>query len=101
VYVIDCYGPRYGASAGSGNAFTRYVFAAAFPLFTVQSKSKEAPSSFVRNPIVLTKMFAVYNRLTVKWAASLLGFLAVALIPIPWVLFTWGAAIRRKSKLSL
>lgn len=35
--MIDCYGARYGASALSANAFTRYVFAAAFPLFIIQS----------------------------------------------------------------
>jgi hypothetical protein len=37
-YMLDCYGARYGASALSANAFTRYVFAAAFPLFIIQSK---------------------------------------------------------------
>lgn len=35
--MIDCYGARYGASALSANAFTRYIFAAAFPLFIIQS----------------------------------------------------------------
>jgi hypothetical protein len=37
-YLINIYGPTYGASASAGNAFARYVFAAAFPLFAVQSK---------------------------------------------------------------
>ncbi|KAL7789155.1 major facilitator superfamily domain-containing protein [Trichoderma ceciliae] len=78
-YIIDCYGARYGASALSANAFTRYVFAAAFPLFTIQ----------------------MYDRLTDKWAASLLGFIAIALIPIPWILFTFGARIRKKTRYAL
>ena len=37
-YLINIYGPKYGASALAANAFSRYAFAAAFPLFTVQSK---------------------------------------------------------------
>ena len=37
-YLIDSYGPRYGASAVSANGLSRYVFAAAFPLFAIQSK---------------------------------------------------------------
>ncbi|EXJ83332.1 hypothetical protein A1O1_06953 [Capronia coronata CBS 617.96] len=37
VYLLDCYGPKLGASAMSAGAFTRYAFAAAFPLFTLQS----------------------------------------------------------------
>ncbi|KAH8129158.1 hypothetical protein ACSS6W_008536 [Trichoderma asperelloides] len=75
-YMIDCYGARYGASALSANAFTRYVFAAAFPLFIIQ----------------------MYDKLTTKWAASLLGFIAIGLIPIPWILFRFGARIRQKTR---
>ncbi|UKZ78967.1 hypothetical protein TrVFT333_006716 [Trichoderma virens FT-333] len=78
-YMIDCYGARYGASALSANAFTRYVFAAAFPLFIIQ----------------------MYEKLTTKWAASLLGFIAIALIPIPWILFSFGARIRRKGRYAI
>ncbi|KAL7946945.1 major facilitator superfamily domain-containing protein [Trichoderma barbatum] len=78
-YMIDCYGARYGASALSANAFTRYVFAAAFPLFIIQ----------------------MYDKLTTKWAASLLGFIAIALIPIPWILFSFGARIRQKTRYAI
>lgn len=28
----------------------------------------------------------VYDRLGIRWATSLLGFLSVAMVPIPWVL---------------
>ncbi|UKZ96996.1 uncharacterized protein TrAFT101_011765 [Trichoderma asperellum] len=78
-YMIDCYGARYGASALSANAFTRYVFAAAFPLFIIQ----------------------MYDKLTTKWAASLLGFIAIGLVPIPWILFRFGARIRQKTRYAL
>ena len=33
---------------------------------------------------------AMYNRLGVGWASSLLGFLGVAFIPIPFVLYRVG-----------
>jgi hypothetical protein len=36
-YLIDSYGPQYGASAVSANSFSRYIFSAAFPLFAIQS----------------------------------------------------------------
>jgi hypothetical protein len=35
--------------------------------------------------------------LGISWATSLLGFVTVALMPIPWVLFEFGARIRRTS----
>ncbi|KAK5988383.1 Polyamine transporter 4 [Cladobotryum mycophilum] len=76
VYLIDCYGSQFGASALSANALTRYVLAAALPLVTIQ----------------------MYDGLTTKWAASLLGFVALALVPIPWILFAFGPSIRKRSK---
>jgi len=39
----------------------------------------------------------VYHKLGIAWATSLLGFVAVALLPVPWVLFGFGKRIRRKS----
>ena len=39
----------------------------------------------------------VYDRLGIDWATSLLGFISLALLPIPWILFKWGPDIRKKS----
>lgn len=39
----------------------------------------------------------VYDRLGIAWATSLLGFLSVVLLPVPWILFKWGPQIRQKS----
>ena len=64
-----------GASALAANGFLRYSFGAVFPLFTVQ----------------------MYERLGIQWAGSLLGFVSIALMPVPWVLYKWGPAIRAKS----
>ena len=49
MYLIDAYGPQYGASAVSANGFARYIFSAAFPLFAVQSEFFD-PS---RSPLIL------------------------------------------------
>jgi DHA1 family multidrug resistance protein-like MFS transporter len=39
----------------------------------------------------------VYERLGIGWATSLLAFIGVAMVPIPWVLYTWGGQIRGAS----
>lgn len=63
-YLADAY-PTYAASVLAGNDFFRSSFGAAFPLFAT----------------------AMYDKLGVGWASSLLGFLAIAFIPIPFLLF--------------
>lgn len=40
----------------------------------------------------------MYDGLGIDWASSLLGFMSIALLPIPWVLFKYGAKIRAKSQ---
>ncbi|TVY83941.1 Polyamine transporter [Lachnellula suecica] len=76
LYIVDTYQARYGASAMAANGILRYIFGAAFPLFTLP----------------------MYNKLGIGWATSLLGFIAATLTPVPWVLFRKGSAIRAKSK---
>jgi len=75
LYLIDTYGPLTGASAAAANGFLRYVIGAVFPLFTVQ----------------------MYRGMGVAWATSLLGFVTVALMPIPWALYKFGPEIRKRS----
>ncbi|KAL9134445.1 MAG: hypothetical protein Q9175_004370 [Cornicularia normoerica] len=75
LYLVDVYGPLNGASALAANGLVRYIAGAAFPLFTVQ----------------------MYDRLGIAWATSLLGFLSLTMLPIPWVLFKFGPQIRKKS----
>ena len=64
-----------GASAMAANGLLRYSMGAIFPLFTVQ----------------------MYERLGVDWATSLLAFLSLLMMPIPWVFFKYGPKIRAKS----
>ncbi|KAF2809755.1 MFS general substrate transporter [Mytilinidion resinicola] len=76
MYMMDTYGPLYGASANGANSLTRYSLAAAFPLFTLQ----------------------MYQGIGVGWASSVLGFCALAMAPIPWAFFRHGPKLREKSK---
>ena len=74
-YLGDAY-PEYAASVLAGNDLFRSGFGAGFPLFAG----------------------AMYNNLGVGWASSTLGFLAIAFIPIPFVLLRYGERIRKASK---
>jgi len=75
-YTVDTYHGTTVASAASANSFARYLFSAAFPLFTVQ----------------------MFQKLGIPWAGSLLGFVALALLPVPFLLFRFGKQIRAKSR---
>jgi energy-converting hydrogenase Eha subunit G len=75
-YLVDTYLSINAASAVAANGFLRYALGAVFPLFTLQ----------------------MYRGLGVNWATSLLGFVTIVLMPIPWVLFKYGKAIRARSK---
>lgn len=73
-YLVDSF-PRYAASAVAANTFARSAFGAVFPLFAVQ----------------------LFNALDINWGMSLLGFVAIAMIPIPWVFYKFGEKMRTKS----
>ncbi|KAG9205955.1 hypothetical protein G6514_006233 [Epicoccum nigrum] len=74
-YLSDAY-PNNVASVLAGNDLMRSAFGAGFPLFAT----------------------AMYKRLGINWASSLLGFLGIAFIPIPFLLYKYGKQIRQKSK---
>ncbi|KAK5207540.1 GTPase-activating protein [Exophiala xenobiotica] len=74
-YLSDAY-PQYAASVLAGNDFFRSSFGAGFPLFAT----------------------AMYENLGVDWASSTLGFISIAFIPIPFLLFKYGEQLRRRSK---
>lgn len=77
-YLTDCYG-RFSASALAANAVMRSLFSAGFPLFARQ----------------------VYVKLGTPWASSLLGFIALTMAPVPWLLYTYGPKLRAMSKYHL
>ncbi|KAI0044857.1 MFS general substrate transporter [Auriscalpium vulgare] len=74
-YLPDAY-PDYAASVFAGNDLMRSGFGAAFPLFAG----------------------GMYHNLGIGWASSLLGFLACAFVPIPFMLYLYGDRLRYMSK---
>ena len=76
LYMIDAYGPLYGASAAGAAMLSRYTFSATFPLFALQ----------------------LYEGLGVGWATSILGLCALLLAPVPFLFFRYGEWLRSRSK---
>jgi DHA1 family multidrug resistance protein-like MFS transporter len=74
-YIIDSY-LRYAASAIAANTILRSACAAASPLFTQY----------------------MFDTLGVGGAGSLIGGVGVLLMPIPFVFYKYGSAIRARSK---
>jgi hypothetical protein len=68
--------PDSAASAVAANSLIRSLAGAGFPLFAVQT----------------------FDNLGIQWAGTLLGCLATAMIPIPFIFYRWGPEIRAKSK---
>ena len=100
LYLIDTYGPLAGASAAAANGLLRYVLGAVFPLFTVQMYVYLfSPKLIHQLPVTpkLTSFCCRYRAMGVAWATSLFGFVTVALLPIPWVLYKYGPIIRKRS----
>jgi DHA1 family multidrug resistance protein-like MFS transporter len=74
-YLVDAY-LMFAASAIAANTFMRSIFGGIFPLFA-------------------TYMF---NGMGIQWAATLLGCVALILVPMPVVFYVFGKRIRAKSK---
>jgi hypothetical protein len=74
-YLIDSY-TIYSASVLAANTVLRSLFGAAFPMFTKQ----------------------MYEKLGTQWASSVPAFLALACTPMPFILFRYGPAIRKRCK---
>lgn len=68
--------PSSAASAIAANTFCRSMVAASFPLFSRQ----------------------MFENMGIQWAATLLGCLAICLVPIPVGFYFFGKKLRSKSK---
>ncbi|KAH8746059.1 membrane transporter [Diaporthe sp. PMI_573] len=77
-YLIDAY-PRYAASAAASIVTMRCVMGAVLPL--------GGPS--------------MYKNLGLGWGNSLLGFVAVGMIPFPALIYKYGGLVRKKYPLKL
>ncbi|KZT70822.1 MFS general substrate transporter [Daedalea quercina L-15889] len=76
-YLADCYGP-WASSALAGQSLFRNLMGMAFPMFTTQ----------------------MFDKLTYHWANTIFAFIAVAMIPIPYILFYKGPSIRWRGRFS-
>jgi hypothetical protein len=75
IYTNDIY-PAYSASVLAASTFTRFTVSACFPLFTYQ----------------------MIDSLGFSWAMTLLAFITVAMIPVPWIFWRWGPRLRKMGK---
>jgi MFS family permease len=72
-YLVDAY-TLYAASALAANTVIRSVMGAVLPLAGQK----------------------MYQTLGLGWGNSLLAFVSIATLPIPWVIITWGERLRTK-----
>lgn len=72
--------------------------------FTVTAASAMAASTVTRSltaALVPLSSQAMYGRLGYGWGNSLLAFLSVVLVPVPFALIRWGRKIREGTKVRL
>ncbi|EXJ76123.1 uncharacterized protein A1O5_00631 [Cladophialophora psammophila CBS 110553] len=76
LFMVDAYGPLYGASAAGAAMLSRYGLSAAFPLFALK----------------------FYKALGVGWATTILAFCTLLMAPMPWMFWRHGELLRSKTK---
>ncbi|KAM3447217.1 hypothetical protein MY3296_008953 [Beauveria thailandica] len=76
-YLVDTF-TRFSASAVAANTFLRSMLAGAFPLF----------------------ILPMYHNIGVAWGTTVFACFAALLIPVPFLFFVWGKAIRARGKWS-
>ncbi|KAK1515344.1 uncharacterized protein CCOS01_13537 [Colletotrichum costaricense] len=76
LFMLDAYGPLYGASASGAMMFSRYGMSFVFPLFALR----------------------LFKALGVGWASTLLAGMGILLAPTPWLFWKCGEKLRRKSR---
>ncbi|CAH2353576.1 polyamine transporter 1 [[Candida] railenensis] len=77
-YIVDCY-LMFAASALSGNTFLRSLFGGIFPLFSVQ----------------------MFEAMHIRYAGTLLGCVALILVPVPFLFYYKGSSLRKRSKYTI
>ncbi|KAF4445498.1 hypothetical protein F53441_10751 [Fusarium austroafricanum] len=76
LFMLDAYGPLYGASASGAMMLSRYSLSFAFPLFALQ----------------------MFQKLGAGWATTILAVCTFLMAPIPWCFFVLGKRIRARSR---
>ena len=73
MYLVDVF-TIYAASALAANAVMRSMAGALLPLAAIP----------------------MYDKLGMGWGNSLLGFIALAMVPAPWLFLRYGELLRKK-----
>ncbi|KAL6230366.1 hypothetical protein BDW75DRAFT_248754 [Aspergillus navahoensis] len=76
-YILDSY-LNFAASAFAANTMMRSMVGGVFPLFTRQ----------------------MFNNMGIQWTGTLLGCIAVIMVPIPALFLIYGPRLRRMSRLA-
>lgn len=76
LFMLDSYGPLYGASAAGAAMLSRYSLSAAFPLFALK----------------------MYRVLGVGWGTTILACCSAAMSPIPILFWKYGEGLRGRMK---
>ena len=79
LYMVDAFGPEAAASALAANVILRLLFSAFIPL--------AGPS--------------LYAHLGLGWGNSVLGFIGVAFLPVPLVLYRYGGWLQERFPIKL
>lgn len=74
-YIVDSY-QHYAASGLAAKTFVRSMWGGVVPLFTIQ----------------------MYHRLGYEWATTLMAFISLACVAIPFMFYYFGASIRKRSR---
>lgn len=93
-YLAQYYGPQYGASATGGARMLSFYPGIAFPLFALPSKSRHT----VFRLIIVADHSKVFETLGIAWSLSLLGFVGLALLPTPFLLYKFGPRLRERAE---
>jgi hypothetical protein len=75
MYLVHTYG-RYSASAIAASKVLQSIGGAVLPL--------------AGGPL--------YDRLGLGWGNSVVAFIALAFVPVPWLLFKYGGTLRKMGK---
>jgi len=73
-------------------------------LYIIDAFSIYAASGLAANTVIRSIMGAVlplagqsmYNKLGLGWGNSLLAFIALAFLPVPWVILKYGERLRKR-----
>jgi len=98
-FIVDAY-LKEAATALSSNTIVRSLFGAGFPvsLFPIFQLFSSFADWFVI--VIALQLFAtqMYDKLNPRWASTLLGCIALVMIPIPVLFIRYGHILRMRSR---